>query len=144
MYNVRAAYEGSHHQPRWTDGRFVCTAGIVTGWKSAVKSVVSALIPNTRRKIVKNPFLVGAKVYLRPLEREDAPLFVTWLNDAEVTRTLEVFYRPINLQTELDFITNVYKNEHDIVLGIVSKNTNELIGVTGLHQLNKSTFDGKC
>ena len=84
---------------------------------------------------MKNPFLVGTKVYLRPLEREDAPLFVPWLNDAAVTRTLEIFYRPINLQTELDFIDNVYKSEHDIVLGIVPKDTDTLIGVTGLHRL---------
>ena len=74
-------------------------------------------------------------MYLRPLEREDAPLFVTWLNDSEVTRTLEIFYRPINLQTELDFIETVYKSEHDVVLGIVTKDTNALIGVTGLHKL---------
>jgi hypothetical protein len=43
-YNVRAAYKGSHHQQRWTDGRFIYTAGIVTGWKSAVKGVGFALI----------------------------------------------------------------------------------------------------
>ncbi len=38
---------------------------------------------------MKNPFLIGTKVYLRPLEYEDALLFVPWVNDAEVTRTLE-------------------------------------------------------
>ena len=43
IYNVRAAYRGSHHQPRWIDGRFIDTAGIVPGWKSAVKGVVFAL-----------------------------------------------------------------------------------------------------
>jgi len=48
LYNVRAAYRGSHHQPRWIDGRFIDTAGIVSGWKSAVKGVVFALITFTR------------------------------------------------------------------------------------------------
>ena len=81
------------------------TGGIVTGWKSAVKSVVFALIiPPRKGRTVKNPFLIGTKIYLRPLEREDAPLFVPWVNDAEVTRTLEALYRPINLQTEVEFI----------------------------------------
>ena len=43
LYNVRAAYKGSHHQQKWTDGRFIYTAGIVTGWKSAVKGVVALI-----------------------------------------------------------------------------------------------------
>jgi len=85
---------------------------------------------------MKNPFLSGTKVYLRPLEREDAPLLVPWINDAEVTRTLEVFYRPMNLQTELEFIENIYKSEHDVVLGIAVTATDALIGATGLHRLD--------
>jgi len=85
---------------------------------------------------MKNPFLIGTKVYLRPLEREDAPRFVPWVNDTAVTRTLEAFYRPINLQTEADFIEKIYKSEHDVVLGIVIRATDALIGVVGLHQIN--------
>ena len=27
-----------------------------------------------------NPFLVGTNVYLRPLDRADAPAFVTWVS----------------------------------------------------------------
>lgn len=85
---------------------------------------------------MKNPFLIGTKVYLRPLEREDAPLFVPWVNDTEVTRTLEALYRPINLQTEVDFIERMYKSEHDIVFGIAVRETDALIGATGLHQMD--------
>ena len=85
---------------------------------------------------MRSPFLTGTKVYLRPLEREDAPRLVPWINDAEVTRTLEVFYRPMNLQTELEFIENIYKSEHDVVLGIAVKQTDALIGATGLHRLD--------
>ncbi|HEV8714588.1 MAG TPA: GNAT family N-acetyltransferase [Candidatus Binatia bacterium] len=86
--------------------------------------------------MVKNPSLISAKVYLRPLEREDVPLFVPWVNDAAVTRTLAMFYRPITLQAELDFIERIYKSEHDVVLGIAVKDTDVLIGITGLHQLD--------
>jgi ribosomal-protein-alanine N-acetyltransferase len=110
---------------------------MVTGWKSAVKGVVFALIIPTRRgRTVKNPFLIGTKVYLRPLEREDAPLFVPWVNDSEVTRTLEALYRPINLQTEVDFLERMYKSEHDVVFGIAVKETDTLIGITGLHRMD--------
>ena len=113
------------------------TGGIVTGWKSAVKSVVFALIiPPRKGRTVKNPFLIGTKIYLRPLEREDAPLFIPWVNDAEVTRTLEALYRPINLQTEVEFIERLYKSEHDVVFGIAVRETDALIGVTGLHQMD--------
>jgi RimJ/RimL family protein N-acetyltransferase len=85
---------------------------------------------------MKNPFLIGAKIYLRPLEREDAPLFVPWLNDAEVTRTLALFSRPINLQAELAFLENVYKSEHEVTFGIAVKETDALIGGTGLSQID--------
>ena len=34
------------------------------------------------------PYLVGAKVYLRPLEESDAAECWAWLNDPEVRRTL--------------------------------------------------------
>jgi RimJ/RimL family protein N-acetyltransferase len=85
---------------------------------------------------VKNPFLVGTKVYLRPLEREDAPLFVPWVNDVAVTRTLEAFYHPIGLQTEIDFIERMEKSKHDVVFGIAVRGTDALIGVTGLHQID--------
>ena len=85
---------------------------------------------------MKNPFLIGTKIYLRPLEREDAQLFVPWINDAEVTRTLEVFYRPLNLQAEVEFIETIYKSEHDVVLGIAVKETEALIGGAGLHRMD--------
>jgi RimJ/RimL family protein N-acetyltransferase len=84
---------------------------------------------------VKNPFLIGEKIYLRPLEREDASLFVSWLNDAEVNRTL-LFYRPINLPYEIEYIEKMYQREHDIGMGIVIKQSNKLVGATGLHRLD--------
>lgn len=85
---------------------------------------------------MKNPFLIGEKIYFRSLEREDAPLLVPWVNDTEVTRTLELFYRPTPLQIEVDFIDRIYKSEHDVVFGITVRETDKLIGVTGLHQIN--------
>src|SRR2546428_11572084 len=36
---------------------------------------------------MRNPYLVGAKVYLRPLEEDDAAVCHTWFNDPEVWRT---------------------------------------------------------
>jgi RimJ/RimL family protein N-acetyltransferase len=36
----------------------------------------------------RNPFLIGAKTYLRPIEDADAATYAPWLNDAEVRRGL--------------------------------------------------------
>ena len=84
---------------------------------------------------MKNPFLIGVKVYLRPLEREDAPLLVPWFNDPEVTRNLRR-YRPQTLRDEEAFLDKVTQSEHDVALGIVVRATDRLIGVTGLHQID--------
>ncbi len=37
---------------------------------------------------MRNAFLIGAKVYLRPLEEADAAECHAWLNDADIRRTL--------------------------------------------------------
>src|SRR5262245_2158429 len=82
-----------------------------------------------------NPFRVGSKVYLRPLERADAPLLVPWLNDHEVTRNLRR-YLPLSLREEEAFIEKVGQEEHGLAVGIVIRETDRLIGGTGLHQID--------
>jgi RimJ/RimL family protein N-acetyltransferase len=82
-----------------------------------------------------NPFLVGAHIYLRPLERTDAPLFATWLNDPDVSRFLKL-YRPLSLRAEEEFIDRTGQGD-DILLGIVLRDGDRLIGGTGLHQIDQ-------
>jgi RimJ/RimL family protein N-acetyltransferase len=84
-----------------------------------------------------NPFLVGTHVYLRPLERADAPCFVSWLNDADVARFL-VPHRPMTLRAEEEFIDGLGKGD-DVVLGIALRDGDGLIGGTGLHHI-----DARC
>lgn len=84
---------------------------------------------------MRNPFLMGTKVYLRPLERADAPRIVPWLNDPEVTRTLAI-YRPLNLQSEEEFIAKLYQDEHRLVLGIALQQADQLIGASGLEDID--------
>ncbi len=84
---------------------------------------------------MKNPFRIGAKIYLRPLERADAPRIVPWINDPEVTHTLAM-YRPMNLQNEEEFIAKVTNSEHDLVLCIMVNETDAFIGLTGLHEID--------
>src|SRR5207253_3866380 len=84
---------------------------------------------------MKNPFLIGTKIYLRPLEREDAKQCVAWFNDPEITRLI-LTYRPVNLHAEEEFIDKTLQSEHDLVLGIASRQDDRLIGGTGLHQID--------
>lgn len=81
------------------------------------------------------PFLSGKHLYLRALERADAPCLAAWLNDPEVTRTL-VHRGPISLRAEEEFIEQVGRDAHALVLGIVLREGDRLIGATGLDQLD--------
>jgi RimJ/RimL family protein N-acetyltransferase len=83
---------------------------------------------------MKNPFLIGAKIYLRPVEREESEVLEPWFNDPEVLRTV-LGHRPLNRQQEEAYIEKINASEQDIMLGIAVQETDRLIGVTGLHQI---------
>lgn len=79
--------------------------------------------------------IVGEKVYLSPLCVEDAETYTKWLNNFEVTDGLNSSYRMFNLEAEKEWINNMLtKNEY--CFAIVDKNTDELLGNCGLHNLN--------
>jgi RimJ/RimL family protein N-acetyltransferase len=84
---------------------------------------------------MKNPFLIGTKLYLRPLEREDAKQCAAWFNDPDIIRTL-LAYRPVNLRAEEEFIDKALQSEHELVLGIALQGSEHLIGGTGLHRMD--------
>jgi len=83
---------------------------------------------------MKNPFLIGARIYLRPLERTDVPLLQTWINDQEVIRNL-LNFRPMNLQGEEEFLDKVTRDLDLIVLGIALRSDDRLIGDVALHRI---------
>lgn len=84
---------------------------------------------------MKNPFLIGEKIYLRPLEREDAATFVPWVNDQEITRNL-ILFRPMNRDNEEDFIARASKEQGGMVFGVALKKDDRLIGNTGFHAVH--------
>jgi len=84
---------------------------------------------------MKNPFLIGERLYLRPLEMEDVPTCLRWINDPEVTKTLGI-YRPMNGLRERGWFERLYKDDRDIVLAIVLKEQDEHIGNIGLHRID--------
>ncbi len=77
------------------------------------------------------PFLIGPTTYLRPLEKGDAPVITPWFNDAEVLRFMGTI-RPTAVAAEEAFIAGLNANPMEPTLGIVMRETDQLIGVTGL------------
>lgn len=81
-------------------------------------------------------FLTGTTVTLRALERADAPTILPWVNDQKVIQHL-LIHRPTNLATEEAFIDAVSRSDDDIVFGICDRDIGKLIGVAGLHRIDR-------
>ncbi|HUU82615.1 MAG TPA: GNAT family protein [Phycisphaerae bacterium] len=86
----------------------------------------------------------GERLYLRPVELADEPLLRRWVNDPANWKTLGRFL-PVSEQREREFIEGLYKSAEDLVLGIVARQEDRLIGVGGLsriHAANRSATFG--
>lgn len=83
---------------------------------------------------MQNPFLVGERVYLRPFEPEDAPRAASWMNDRRVTERL-ANYMPWSVSAERKVLADFISSEH-IGLGVVLRQSDELIGASGLSSIN--------
>jgi len=82
---------------------------------------------------MNTPFLVGNKIYLRPLEIEDLERCVRWINNEEINQFLLVGRTPFNRIREEEWLRSLYKDQRNIVLAIVLKENDEHIGNVGIH-----------
>jgi diamine N-acetyltransferase len=81
--------------------------------------------------------IVGKKVRLRPIEREDLPRFVEWFADPEVRRYL-LIYLPFSLAQEERWFENLLgrlERQTDVLLAIETANGVH-IGNVGLHSVD--------
>lgn len=76
-------------------------------------------------------FLSGEKIYLRPIEPEDIACLCKWANDPE-TRGLTGEIRPSSYADTLEFYQKIQKAADRIWLAVVLRETNQVIGETGL------------
>ncbi len=93
---------------------------------------------------MQSPFLIGSTIYLRPLEKADAAILAPWFNDAEVTRFL-LTARPLTVAAEEAFIAGLNGDPMEMILGVVVRETDQLIGTTALHKTdvrNRHTMFG--
>ena len=85
---------------------------------------------------MENVIAIGTKVSLSPLNKKNAAAFVPWVNDPEVICTLAIGTQTLDVRAEEVFIEKTNASAHDEVFGIVVKATDQLIGSTGLDQID--------
>lgn len=85
---------------------------------------------------MKNPFIVGEKIYLRALEAEDVKNYYHWLNDPEVTKYTSHGIFPVTREEEEKWYSEVAKSKNTIVLAIVDKKTDTHIGNCTIQNIN--------
>jgi len=89
---------------------------------------------------MKRPFLIGKRLYLRPLEEDDIDRCLVWINDPDITATIALRF-PFNRWREQEWFATLYKTDRDIPLAIVLKDGDRHIGNCGLHQID---YPNRC
>ena len=80
--------------------------------------------------------LKGKTVYLRLLGQEDLKDRVSWINDEENIQTL-LFEWPTSIEKTQKWFSNVVFDNSKLNLSIVDFQTNELVGMTGLLNIDR-------
>jgi RimJ/RimL family protein N-acetyltransferase len=78
--------------------------------------------------------MTGKKVFLSPINVEDAATFTEWLNDMEVTKYLTTIREAITLTKEREILEKMAKSEHVYI--VVDLEINKVIGIAGLHHID--------
>lgn len=81
--------------------------------------------------------LIGDRVRLRGIEREDLPTFVRWFNDPEVRQYL-IMYEPMSMAKEERWFEEMLERKNDFVFAIEAQIGERwvLIGNVGLHRID--------
>ena len=86
---------------------------------------------------MKNPFLIGNKIYLRSLELEDlSGNYVSWLNDPEVCRYNSHHFFQYTNQKAINYISKINNSFSEIVLAIILSENNLHVGNISLQNIN--------
>lgn len=81
--------------------------------------------------------IIGERVRLRAIEREDVPTFVRWFNDPEVRRHLMLFFVPLSLaQEERWFESQLDQKDYILAIEALVGQDWVHIGNVGLHNID--------
>jgi len=81
--------------------------------------------------------IIGQQIALGPLRRELLPLYLHWVNDFEVTRTLGLGWRPTTREAEEAWYESAARDESSPSFTIYERETLRPIGTTSLHEVNQ-------
>jgi len=87
---------------------------------------------------MKNPFLIGKKIYLRPLELSDLEKITAFRNN-QASRDYfaeDILYPSTHLENE-QFIKDFTQNKSSVVLAITIRENDKLIGYAGLTKISR-------
>ena len=72
---------------------------------------------------MQNPFIVGERIYLRPLEpAQDNHLYSTWMNDEEIRRYFSIY--PTSDTRGKERLELLYKDGKHIIFGVALNEDN--------------------
>ena len=101
---------------------------------------VPSLVATAPARVV---FYEGQRIYFSPVEPEDEPLLRRWINDPANWRGL-MHRGPVNSCREREWLDSLGRDGKDYVFGVVLREGDRVIGVTGLHNVQsvarKATF----
>ena len=85
--------------------------------------------------------LEGDRIYLSPMNPEDAETYTKWLNNRQINQYLSVHNSLISINGEKEFLDKFSTQE--FLLAIVKKDNDELIGNIGLEDINYKNGTGE-
>jgi len=86
---------------------------------------------------MKNPFLIGGKIYLRTIEENDLNAnYREWFNDEDICRYNSHHRFPNYDENMRDYYENVIKSRSNLVLAICDKETDAHIGNIALENID--------
>jgi RimJ/RimL family protein N-acetyltransferase len=84
-------------------------------------------------------FIDGKFVTLRPIQKDDLPTVLRWINDPEITQHL-MAYRPMVIEDEEKWYEGLIGSTSNFVFAIETKGEDpKFIGTMGLHGINHRT-----
>ena len=91
---------------------------------------------------MNRPFLVGEKLYLRPLDLDDLDRCHGWINDPVVAAQIGR-HRPMSRAMESEWLSKQYRSLSDMSLAVVLKDGDRHIGNVGLHSIDGDNRSGE-
>ncbi len=78
----------------------------------------------------------GDKVALGPLRRDLLPVYLRWMNDFDVIRTLGAPLRPVTLEAETAWYDGIVQDKKHVQFTVYERDGMRPVGGAGLHDIN--------